>query len=151
MKWLISIANGLNKLGDIPPLLARLVVAFGLWPKAVYKLGDPEGFGNFLHSLNVPAPHFFAWVTLLVELIGTWLLVVGLFTRIISIPLMVTVLVAIFTVHWHNGFSAGNNGFEIPLYYFVFFFWFFISGPGRISLDALIARKYRQRPPTKMI
>lgn len=151
MKWLITCANWLNKLGDIPPFLARLVVAYGLWPKAVYKLGNPEGFGSFLESLNVPAPLFFAWVVILVELIGTWLLVVGLFTRLACIPLIATMIVAIVMVHWDNGFNCGDNGFEIPLYYCLFYLWWFISGPGRISLDALIARKYRERPPTKMI
>ena len=38
-----------------------------------------------------------------------------------SIPMIIIMIVAIVTVHLHNGFSAGDNGFEIPLYYKAFF------------------------------
>lgn len=40
------------------------------------------------------------------ELAGAVLLTLGLFTRLISIPLIVTMLVAIFAVHWGNGWQA---------------------------------------------
>ena len=40
------------------------------------------------------------------ELVGGALLVIGLATRWVSIPLMVTMLVAIFTVHWPHGWAA---------------------------------------------
>jgi putative oxidoreductase len=47
-------------------------------------------------------------------------------------------IVAIFTVHLPNGFNAGNNGFEIPLYYMLFLFIFLSHGAGKFSLDNLI-------------
>lgn len=51
-------------------------------------------------------------------------------------------LVAIKIVHWANGFEAGENGFEIPLYYLIMLFTLFVFGPGRLSLDHLIKKKF---------
>ena len=51
------------------------------------------------------------------DLIGALLLLLGLATRWISIPLMITMLVAAFTVHWHNGWLAiaeGSGLFATP-------------------------------------
>lgn len=45
------------------------------------------------------------------------LLLLGLGTRLITIPLMIVMMVAIFSVHLTHGFEAGEYGFEIPLYY----------------------------------
>ena len=47
-------------------------------------------------------------------------------------------IVAIVTVHLPNGFEAGNNGFEIPLYYMIFLLLFIANGAGKFSLDRLI-------------
>ena len=57
---------------------------------------------------------------------------------------MVIMLVAIGTVHWVNGFEAGSNGFEIPLYYLIMLMTLFFIGPGRISVDAWLKSKYRK-------
>jgi putative oxidoreductase len=72
------------------------------------------------------------------ELIGVVLLVLGLFTRVISIPLIIIMIVAITTVHLGNGFSAADNGFEIPLYYMIFLLIFLSQGAGKFSLDRKI-------------
>jgi len=50
-------------------------------------------------------------------------------------------IVAIFTVHISNGFSAGVNGFEIPLYYLLFLGIFLSHGAGKFSIDHLIFKK----------
>ena len=56
-------------------------------------------------------------------------------------------LVAIRTVHWANGFAAGSNGYEIPLYYLLMLLTVFVFGPGRLSLDhALLGRRSRPTP-----
>jgi len=76
-----------------------------------------------------------AYMTAIIEILGVGLLALGLFTRLISIPLIVIMLVAIVTVHLPNGFSAGDNGFEIPFYYMLFLMIFTSFGAGKISLD----------------
>jgi len=72
------------------------------------------------------------------EIVGVVLLTLGLLTRAISIPLIVVMIVAIVTVHLPNGFSAGANGFEIPLYYMLFLLVFLAHGGGKFSLDRLL-------------
>jgi putative oxidoreductase len=69
-----------------------------------------------------------------------FLLLLGLGTRLISIPLMMVWQVAIFTVHIGDGFEASNNGFEIPLYYFIMLITLFFYGGEKISADFMVNR-----------
>ncbi|MCF8235594.1 MAG: redoxin domain-containing protein [Bacteroidales bacterium] len=56
---------------------------------------------------------------------------------------LATMVVAITTVHWGNGFNAGDNGFEIPLYYMLMLFVFLANGAGKISVDHLLTKKMK--------
>lgn len=47
-------------------------------------------------------------------------------------------IVAIATVHIGNGFEAGENGFEIPLYYILMLLTLFTFGAGKYSLDQFL-------------
>ena len=63
-------------------------------------------FGNTDWGLGLPAPMLLAFLATWTEILGAIFLLIGFATRYITIPLMVTMLVAIFTVHWGNGWSA---------------------------------------------
>jgi len=102
------------------------------------KLKNFNGIVVWFSSMGMPLPKLNAFLATGTETIGIVLILLGLATRIISIPLMVVMIVAIATVHLGNGFEAGNNGFEIPIYYMLMLFSLLITGPGKISLDALI-------------
>ena len=91
--------------------------------------------------MGYPFPLMNAYLATATEIAGVVLLILGLATRIISIPLMIVMVVAIFTVHISNGFAAGDNGFEIPLYYFIMLFTLVIYGSGKVSIDYLISKK----------
>jgi len=91
--------------------------------------------------MGIPFPTLNAYMAATTEISGVILLTLGLATRLISIPLMVTMIVAIVTVHLGNGFEAGNNGFEIPLYYLLMLFALLVNGAGKFSLDHLMAKK----------
>jgi uncharacterized membrane protein YphA (DoxX/SURF4 family) len=65
-----------------------------------------EWFGNPDWGLGLPFPFLMASLATGTEMIGAFLLLVGFAVRWISIPLMVTMLVAAFSVHWHNGWQA---------------------------------------------
>ena len=80
--------------------------------------------------MGYPVPLLSAYLAATTEALGVVLLALGLGTRLISVPLMFTMLVAIFTVHIGNGFNAGDNGFEIPLYYLFMLFVLFVYGSG---------------------
>ncbi|MEK6658377.1 MAG: DoxX family protein [Campylobacterota bacterium] len=118
-------------------LLARLTVAYGFYGPAMTKWGDMASVANWFASLGIPFPTLNAYMAASTEITGVILLTLGLLTRLISLPLIVVMIVAIVTVHLPNGFSAGDNGFEIPLYYMLFLLIFVSHGAGKFSLDRL--------------
>ncbi|WP_294951015.1 DoxX family protein [Sulfurovum sp.] len=118
--------------------LARLAVAYGFYEPAMQKWSDIGAIATWFGSMGIPFPTLNAYMAATTELSGVILLTLGLFTRLISIPLMVVMIVAITTVHLAHGFSAGDNGFEIPLYYLLFLSIFASFGAGKLSLDHLI-------------
>jgi len=122
-------------------LLARLVVAYGFYEPAMSKWKDIDGIATWFGSMGIPFPTLNAYMAASTEVLGVVLLTLGLFTRLISVPLMVVMVVAITTVHLAHGYSAGDNGFEIPLYYMLFLFIFTSHGAGNYSLDHLIFGK----------
>lgn len=122
-------------------LFARLTVAYGFYDPAIKKLSNIEGIAGWFSSIGIPFPLFNAYMAGITEILGVILLSLGLFTRFISIPLIVVMLVAIFTVHYSNGFSAGDNGFEIPFYYMLFLLTFLSHGAGKFSLDKFLFGK----------
>lgn len=130
-----------EKLKDIPPLFFRLILAYGFWGPAMMKWSNMSGIAQWFESLGYPFPTLNAYLAGTTELAGAILLFLGLGTRIISIPLMFTMIVAITTVHLGNGFEAGNNGFEIPLYYLLMLFSLFVTGGGKWSIDYLLSKK----------
>jgi len=120
---------------SIALLVARLVIAYGFYEPAMSKWKDIDSVAQWFASMGIPFPTINAYMAAGTEIVGVGLLVLGLFTRLISIPLIVIMVVAIFTVHLANGFSAGVNGFEIPLYYMLFLMIFVSHGAGKFSLD----------------
>ncbi|MBD3223879.1 MAG: DoxX family membrane protein [Caldithrix sp.] len=135
-----SIKTNLERLTDVPPLLFRLILSYGFYEPAIKKMDNIDGIAQWFASMNYPFPTLNAYLAGITETLGFILLFLGLGTRIITLPLMFVMLVAIFTVHIGNGFAAGDNGFEIPLYYLLMLISLFITGPGRVSLDALIEK-----------
>ena len=119
-------------------LLARLVLAYGFYEPAKMKWSDIGSVAEWFTTLGIPFPTLNAYMAASTEATGVVLLTLGLFTRLISLPLIVVMIVAILTVHLPHGFSAGDNGFEIPLYYMLFLFIFVTNGAGKFSLDRLI-------------
>ena len=119
-------------------LFARLAVAYGFYEPAMMKWADIDSVAQWFGSIGIPFPTLNAYMAASTELIGVVLLTLGFMTRAISLPLIVIMVVAIVTVHLPHGFSAGENGFEIPLYYMLFLFLFFANGAGKFSLDRVI-------------
>ena len=119
-------------------LFARLTIAYGFYEPAMMKWKDISSVAEWFGSMGIPFPTLNAYMAASTEVLGVILLTLGLLTRAISIPLIVIMIVAIVTVHLPNGFSAGNNGFEIPFYYMLFLLTFLSHGAGKFSLDRMI-------------
>ncbi len=62
-------------------------------------------FASWLGSMGLPYPEVLAYLAAFSEIFGAIFLLIGFAVRWISIPLMITMLVAIFTVHWDNGWQ----------------------------------------------
>ena len=99
-----------QKLDFLAPLLLRLYLAPVFWMAGMNKLSDMDSviawFGSDDWGLGLPFPFLLAWLAALTEVIGAVFLVLGLAVRWVSLPLMFTMLVAIFAVHWPNGWQA---------------------------------------------
>ncbi len=132
------IEPALEKLQSVSLLFLRLILAYGFYGPAVRKWGDIDAVAAWFGSMGYPLPTLQAYLAASTEALGVLLLTLGLATRLISIPLIVVMIVAIVTVHLPHGFSSGDNGFEIPLYYMLMLFVLLTHGAGRFSLDNLL-------------
>jgi uncharacterized membrane protein YphA (DoxX/SURF4 family) len=114
---MIGLLNRLQDLLDasraidfLAPLALRLYLVPVFWMAGINKLGDMENviawFGDPEWGLGLPMPALLAWAAALIEAGGAVLLAIGLATRWIAIPLMVTMAVAAVTVHWQHGWAA---------------------------------------------
>ena len=110
MKIYGQYVNFVNKLGDIPLFALRLLLAYAFFGPAIMKWSDMEAtiawFGNPDWGLGLPLPALNAYMAATTELLGVILLVLGLGTRIISVPLIIVMLMALFTVHIGHGWLA---------------------------------------------
>lgn len=131
------------------PLLVRLVVGWVFLWTGWQKLHIlPRMVENF-RSWGIPAPEILTPFVSGLEFVGGLLLLLGLLTRFISVPMMIVMLVAIASVKWGDVDSLQTLlGFE-EISYFVMFAWLGIAGPGPVSLDHLILKAFRkERPPS---
>ncbi|MGI9289090.1 MAG: HvfX family Cu-binding RiPP maturation protein [Pseudomonadales bacterium] len=91
----------------LAPLALRLFLAPIMLQSGWTKYVGFEGTASwFEHSLGLPFPGLMAALAVGTELLGGVLLIAGLGTRLIAVPLMVVMLVAAFAVHWDNGWLA---------------------------------------------
>lgn len=105
-----SLFNRTRKLDFLAPLLLRLflapvMIAAG-WQKAGSFDSTVAWFGNDDWGLGLPFPALLATLAIAAELVGGILLLIGLATRYVAVPLMITMLVAALSVHWPNGWFA---------------------------------------------
>jgi putative oxidoreductase len=118
------------------------------------KWSDHGSVAIWFGSIGIPFPTLNAYMAASTELLGVILLTLGFFTRFISIPLLVIMVVAIFTVHLIHGFAARKSGFEIPFYNMLFLAIFASFGAGKVSLDHLlfgISNKQKEHKMKKLI
>jgi uncharacterized membrane protein YphA (DoxX/SURF4 family) len=94
----------------LAPLLIRLYLVPVFWMAGTQKLRAFDDtvawFGNAEWGLGLPLPWLMAALATAAELAGAVLLLLGLGTRLTAVPLMVTMLVAAFAVHWEFGWQA---------------------------------------------
>ena len=108
--WAHDQFNITRKIDGIAPLALRLYLFVPFWMAGTNKLAGFENtvawFGNADWGLGLPAPMLLAFLATWTEILGAVFLLLGFATRYIAVPLMITMIVAIFSVHWPNGWAA---------------------------------------------
>src|SRR5215831_15228364 len=85
----------------------RLIVGYGFAEHGFAKLSrGPDNFTGILHAMGLPLPHVFAWITIVTEIVGGLCILVGALVPVVSIPMAIVLLVAIFTVQLPYGFPS---------------------------------------------
>lgn len=137
------------------PIALRLIVGYGFIVHGYAKLSrGPDAFAGVLTAMGVPAPYLMSWATILVEVLGGLAVLIGAFVWLASIPLVVVMLVAVFTVHLPYGFSSiklvavtaagaqfGPPGYEAALLYIACLVALSLGGSGPLSVDAFLNPK----------
>ena len=137
MKKLFNIYPDHNSI-DVALLVARIGIAgfmltHGL-PKLMMLFGDaPVQFPGIMGM----SPEFALVLTVLAEVVCSILILVGLGTRLATIPLIFTMAVAVFYVHAAEPFATQEMGLLYLLMYTTLFF----LGSGKFSLDAALVKK----------
>lgn len=104
------------------------------------KLPPSEQFITGVANLGFPLPSFFAWCASLAEFLGGAFLAIGFLTRPAAFFVLFTMAVAFFGVHLNDPYQKKELA---TLYGFIAIAYLFV-GSGRLSIDALVRRKFAQ-------
>src|ERR1700757_3106266 len=132
----------------------RLMIGFGFIQHGYAKLArGPEDFIGVLHAMGLPSSLLLGWLTIIIELVGGLMILVGALIPLATVPMMIVLFVAIITVHLPNGFSSiklqsfdaagahfGQPGYETDLLYLAGLVALCLGGPGPISIDGFLNR-----------
>ena len=139
MKFISRIHNalkGFEVLEFLPLFLIRLYLFYVLWFAGINKIDSFDMFSGYLGTLEVPFPDIFTWLVIITEAGGAALILIGLFVRWSSIPLLVVMFFAGYLVHWQNGWPHEANGIEFAAIYSLMLLTLLCFGGGKyLSLD----------------
>ena len=135
-------------------LAPLLFLAIRLWMAEIFlrsgllKIRNPSGaiyLFTEVHPVPFLAPWLAAWLVTAIELVCPTLLVLGLAARLAALPMLVMALVIQFVV------GAADPAFHLTEHYYWMFLLALIvtKGPGRLSLDHLLARRLAHLEPLK--
>jgi len=136
------------------PLLLSIRVYFGLWPAGIAlngwgKLHNLGRVTQFFASLGLPAPGATATFVSTFEFVAGILLAMGLLSRVAALGLVIDMLTAYITSDREalSSFFVDPSKFygADPFIYLAVGLVIFVLGPGKISLDYLIERRYANR------
>lgn len=146
---ILVLRNVRAKLAPYAGISLRLIVGYGFVAHGLAKwFKGPEVFSGILQATGVPLPHVMAWVTIATEIVAGIAFLAGAFVPLASVPAIILLAVAIFTVHVPYGFSSiklisvsngraqfGPPGYECDLLYIACIVALVLIGPTPWSVD----------------
>lgn len=150
-----------EKLAPHAAIPLRLIVGYGFLAHGLAKWSKgPEAFAGILQATGVPLPHVMAWVTIATEVVSGIAFLSGAFVPLVSIPAVILLGVAIFTVRLPYGFSSiklmsvengraqfGLPGYECDLHYIACIVALVLIGATPWSVDRYRSLHSRQHSP----
>jgi putative oxidoreductase len=122
--------------------LGGVMIAHGIQKAFLYGFsGTQQGFAG----MGAPLPGLTAVLVTILELVGGVAIVLGLATRVVALLYALTMVGAAVLVHLPNGFYAADGGWELVGLLAVVSLALVVGGPGRLSLDHLVAERWRVR------
>jgi putative oxidoreductase len=125
----------LDRLQPLGLLILRLVLG-----AIMIAHGYPKAFGGIHHHVeavrSMHLPGWLAYLSIAAEFGGGILVIVGFLTRFCAFCICINMLVAIFGVHFKNGF-LGQGNYQFPLALAAIAFSLIFSGAGPISIDGM--------------
>jgi putative oxidoreductase len=150
--------NG-ERLRQWVPIPIRMIIGVGFMAHGWAKWSrGPATFAELLKQVGVPFPLTNAWLVTSLELLGGFAVLIGAFVAVVSVPLILSMLGAMFTVNIRYGFSAvktigltpagpqfGPPGYEVNLLYVACLMALILGSAGPISIDSLRERRQQRR------
>jgi len=129
--------------------LVRIIVGglliFHGWQ--IFETPDMEGFADVLFNMSIPFPEAMAYAGKVVELAGGFLMILGLFIRLMTVLLFLTFIFITFVMGEGKIFTDNQHPFLLALISLMFFF----TGAGRLSIDyILFINKKEEKKDTSM-
>src|SRR5262245_33003286 len=131
-----------NALHWLPPLVARLTIGIVFVQSGWGKLHSLDKVVGFFTQLGLPAPEFQARLVACTEFVCGALMLLGLLTRLATIPLIITMVVALLTALKGDIHELSDLFGQSEYLYIVLLLWLGVYGAGPISLDAVFARRF---------
>lgn len=136
---------------DLASLFTRIPIGLGFMAHGWAKISrGSAGFEKLLTLTGIPLPHLSAEIVPYIELLGGIAILIGLYVKFVSFPLIATMLVAMFTIQIKFGFSSVNTiglspsgplfgppGYEINLLYIGGLLSLLLMGAGSYSFDKI--------------
>lgn len=145
MKKIFSVENN-SRTFDAVLLILRISVAVLMLthgiPKLTNLLSDNPQFVGVLGM----SPETSLALAVFAEVVCSMLILVGFGTRLATIPLIITMLIAVFMIHAEDPFAKQEMG----LHYLVAYIVLLIAGSGQYSVDAIITKNRAELEPARM-
>lgn len=134
-KYALGLASKLNW---VAPLVARVTLGVLFVSTGWGKVHDLDKVAGFFAELGIPAPYPNAVMVSFLELVGGALLLVGLGSRLMALPLIASMSVAILTAQRDQIAGLPDLFGLVEWTYLALLLWVAVSGPGKASLDHLL-------------